>query len=143
MFTSPQESAGQEKEIYSRIRIVHHWNYFKALGHTIAVLDTYPYGGCLSTLDALAHGVPVISLPSPFVRGRFTLALYRQMGFMECIASSAEDYLQIALKLATDSSHREGLRERLVNAFAQLTHHEEAAKEWEAMLLWIAKSAQL
>lgn len=113
------------------------------MDHAIAVLDTYPYGGCLSTLDALAHGVPVISLPSSFVRGRFTLALYRQMGFMECVASSIEHYLDIAFQLATQPSYLEGVVERLVHAFAQLTHHEEAAHEWEAMLLQVAKSAAL
>ena len=141
--TPPQEATGRDKGIYSRVRIVHHWNYFKTLDYTVAVLDTYPYGGCLSTLDGLAHGVPVISLPSNFVRGRFTLALYRQMDFMECVASSVEEYLQIALHLASDSRHRAGVVERLVISFSRLTHHEEAASEWERMLLRLGKSMDL
>ena len=65
-----QEAAGQETELLGRLRIVHHWNYIKVLRHAVAVLDTYPYGGCLTTLDALAHAVPIITLPSNLVRGR-------------------------------------------------------------------------
>jgi hypothetical protein len=53
-----------------RVRLVHHWNYVNALHHATAVLDTWPYGGCLSTLDAWAHAVPVVTLPSHLLRGR-------------------------------------------------------------------------
>jgi predicted O-linked N-acetylglucosamine transferase (SPINDLY family) len=52
------------------VRFVHPWNYFRALEVAVAVLDTYPYGGCLSTLDALAFAVPVVTLPSHLIRGR-------------------------------------------------------------------------
>ena len=45
-----------------------------------AVLDTYPYGGCLTFLESIAAGKPVVTLPSDYVRGRFSYALYMQVG---------------------------------------------------------------
>jgi hypothetical protein len=62
-----------------RVRFVHYWNYERVLARAIAVVDTYPYGGCLTALEALSHGVPIITLPAPYLRGRFTAALYEQM----------------------------------------------------------------
>ena len=44
------------------------------------VLDTFPFGGGVTSLQTLAMGAPLVTLPSRFLRGRLTLALYRQMG---------------------------------------------------------------
>lgn len=65
-----------------RVRFVHHWNYVRVLRlpHTLAVLDTWPYGGCLTALEALSSGRPVLTLPSNCARGRFALSMYRLMG---------------------------------------------------------------
>lgn len=69
-------------EALKRVRFVNHWNYIRVLRlpETVAVLDTWPYGGCLTALEAMSHSRPVITLPSPFSRGRFALSMYRQMG---------------------------------------------------------------
>jgi hypothetical protein len=80
-----ERKAGVGFMLLRRVRFVHHWNYQRvlALPQLVAVLDTYPYGGCLTTLEALAHGRPVLTRPSRFVRGRFSLAMYRQMGLLQ------------------------------------------------------------
>ena len=66
------------------MRFVHHWNYVRVLElpQVAAILDMYPYGGCLTTLEALCKGRPVLTRPSRFIRGRFSLAMYRQMGLV-------------------------------------------------------------
>lgn len=56
------------------------------------VLDTYPYGGCLTALDALSNGVPIVVLPGPMERGRHAMSIYRQMGVMDFVADTADDY---------------------------------------------------
>ena len=38
--------------------------------------------------QALSHGVPVVTLPAKFIRGRFTLAMYRQMGYTDLVADN-------------------------------------------------------
>lgn len=50
------------------------------------VLDTFPFGGGVTSLQAFAMGTPLVALPSKFLRGRLTLALFRQMG---CIGKVA------------------------------------------------------
>src|SRR5262249_46786856 len=45
------------------------------------LLDPYPFGGGNSSYEALALGVPLVTLPAPLLRGRLTFGLYRKMGY--------------------------------------------------------------
>jgi len=44
------------------------------------VLDAFPISGYVTTLQALSVGTPVVTLPSNFLGGRLTLAMYQAMG---------------------------------------------------------------
>jgi len=76
-----------------RVRFLHYWNYIRVLRlpQTLAVLDTWPYGGCLTALEALSNGRPVMTLPSAYARGRFALSMYRLMGLAENDGGSRGD----------------------------------------------------
>lgn len=37
--------------LFRRLRIMHHWLYPDALRRADAILDTFPYGGCLTVLE--------------------------------------------------------------------------------------------
>lgn len=37
--------------LFRRLRIVHHWLYTVTLRRATAILDTFPYGGCLTVLE--------------------------------------------------------------------------------------------
>lgn len=55
--------------ILRRVKIVDYEDYYFALlqgAH--AVLDTFPYGGCISSHDAFYYGIPVVTLPGDFAR---------------------------------------------------------------------------
>lgn len=42
----------------------------------------------------LSNGVPVVTLPADFVRGRFALAMYKQMGYTDLVAEDVEVRVQ-------------------------------------------------
>ncbi|CAN5602759.1 tetratricopeptide repeat protein [soil metagenome] len=67
-----------------------------------ANLDTLHFGGGNTSLEAFAVGCPTVTMPSQFLRGRITQALYRQMELADCIASTTDEYVRIALRLAND-----------------------------------------
>ena len=46
-------------------------------------LDTFGYSGCVTTLEAVACGLPVVTLPGDFHRGRYIYAILRQLGVMD------------------------------------------------------------
>lgn len=78
-----------------------------------AALDTPAWSGCNTTLETLAHGVPVVTLPGDLMRGRHSLAILRMIGVTDTVAASPEDYIDIACRLALDPAWREEVSSRI------------------------------
>ena len=80
-------------------------------------LDTFPYNGTTTTCEALWMGVPVVTLAGTRHASRVGLSLLRAAGRPEWIAENAEQYVAIAVDLATDLdrlvAQRAGLRRAL------------------------------
>mmetsp|Transcript_17690 Transcript_17690/g.39726 ORF Transcript_17690/g.39726 Transcript_17690/m.39726 type:complete len:128 (+) Transcript_17690:432-815(+) len=113
-------------------RMLGYHHYHALLRSARVVLDTHPYGGCITSHDAMAHSVPLVTLPSHYVRGRFSLALYRQMQMMHMVAKSGPEYVAIALRLLTDDAYWAEQAVALQFRFAQLVqqNNREVAREW-------------
>jgi predicted O-linked N-acetylglucosamine transferase (SPINDLY family) len=73
------------------------------------VLDSWPFGAGNTNYQTFAMGVPVVTFPGQWIRGRGTLAHYRHMGFEDCIAQSPEEYVDIAVRLGTDTDFRNNI----------------------------------
>jgi protein O-GlcNAc transferase len=69
-------------------------------------LDPLYFGGCNSSAEAMAFGVPLVTLPGDHLHGRFTFGLYREMGLDTCVAKDVDDYVDIACRLAGDGDAR-------------------------------------
>lgn len=63
-------------------------------------LDTFPYNGHTTTLDALWMGVPVISLQGSTAVSRAGLSLMTNLGLPEFVTANASDYIQRAKQFA-------------------------------------------
>lgn len=88
--------------------------YHALLALADVVLDTFHYGGgANTTYDALATGVPVVTWPGAFHRGRFAAAAYQTMGYTECVAATPAEYVELALRLANDPASRRRAREAI------------------------------
>ncbi|HEY4248947.1 MAG TPA: tetratricopeptide repeat protein [Lacunisphaera sp.] len=88
------------------------------LYHQIDVgLDTFPYNGHTTSLDALWMGVPVISRSGSTAVSRAGLSLMTTLGLPEFVAGTNDQFVRIATNLANDrtrlGSLRSGLRERM------------------------------
>jgi len=70
------------------------------------LLDTWPFGSGNTSYQGFAAGKPNVTLPGKFLRGRGVLAHYRHMGFMDCVADTPESYVEIAVRLGTDTAFR-------------------------------------
>ncbi len=74
-------------------------------------LDSILWSGCNSTFEAIACGLPVVTLPGPMMRGRHSYGILRMMGVEDTIARDEDHYVEIAVRLGKD--HR--WRERVAN----------------------------
>ena len=87
--------------------------YLRLVALSDVILDTPHFNGGATTFDALALGVPIVTLPGAYMRGRQTYALYKRMGIMDCIVHTPQEYVDKAVRLAADASYREGIRRKI------------------------------
>jgi predicted O-linked N-acetylglucosamine transferase (SPINDLY family) len=73
-------------------------------------LDTFPYGGHVTTHDALWMGVPVVASKGNTPISRAAHCILSQIGLESCVAKSDDEYVQLARRLAGDVELRAGLR---------------------------------
>lgn len=128
-------------DVAGRIRFVPRMpepDYLNLTALADVILDTPHFSGANTTYDALTAGTPVITLPSPYQRGRYTSAMYQIMGIDDGVASTPEDYIQRALRFGTDRAERARLCARIAEAcpvlFEDMAVVEELATFFEESL---------
>ena len=97
-----------------------HDDYMRLNAVSDAMLDTVRWSGGNTSLDALGAGLPIVTLPGRFMRGRQSAGMLGLAGIDELIARNEEDYVHIAARLAADRDWRAALRARTVDAHVRL-----------------------
>jgi predicted O-linked N-acetylglucosamine transferase (SPINDLY family) len=108
-------------------------------------LDSFPYHGTTTTMDALWMGVPVVTLRGDRHASRVSASILHTLGLGEMVAESAQDYVRIAHRLALDGDRLETLRGTLRQRLrtsplmdgARFTRHLEEAY----LQMWLAALA--
>lgn len=98
-------------------------DYLALLGHADVCLDTLGWNGGTTTSEALARGLPVVTLPGPVMRNRLSYAMLKHLGVTETVAADLDDYVDIAVGLGLDPGRRAALRERIHAALPRLYDH--------------------
>ena len=88
-------------------------SYLKRYLDVDIVLDTYPYPGGSTTLDALYMGCPVISLYGERRNTRFGLSILKSVGLEELASTDTDRYIKKAIALAEDQELLDTLHKRL------------------------------
>jgi predicted O-linked N-acetylglucosamine transferase (SPINDLY family) len=108
---------------YERVQFVNgcpRADYLRLYQQIDIALDTYPYNGHTTSLDALWMGVPVISLCGPAPVSRAGFSQLRNLSLGELVAQTDEHFIQIAAKWSADlpllAELRAGLRQRMENS---------------------------
>jgi predicted O-linked N-acetylglucosamine transferase (SPINDLY family) len=71
-------------------------------GRVDIALDPFPYNGVTTTCEALWMGVPVVALEGAAHRGRVGVTLLAHSGYPQWVAKTEDEYLGIAVRLASD-----------------------------------------
>ncbi len=87
--------------------------FLKHLAGARVVLDTFGWSGGNTSLETVAMGTPVVTLPGRFMRGRHTYAMNSMMELDGLIANDAGDYAEIAVRLMTDDGFLNDTRDRI------------------------------
>jgi len=102
-------------------------------------LDSIGWSGGNTTLEAVAAGLPVVTLPGPFMRGRHTAAILRHIGVPETIAADENEYVAIAARLGTDPVWRAAISARVAAGCPRITEDTAPLRALEDFLEAVAR----
>jgi protein O-GlcNAc transferase len=117
-------------------------DFLRVLAASDVLLDTTHFSGGITTFDGFNVGTPIVSMPGGLMRSRQTYACYRKMGIMDCVASSPEEYVRIAVGLGTDLAWRNEVRSRILDRKHVLYENEAAVRELEGFLADAVQAAR-
>lgn len=95
-------------------------DYWNLLRVGDVCLDTLGWSGGVSTFEAVACGLPVVTFPGPLMRARHSSAILTQLGVTETIAHDADKYVEIAVRLGTNRDWRQCVKDRAVAGYPAL-----------------------
>ena len=59
------------------------------------------------------YDLPIVTMATQLMRGRHTAAMLQQMGMHEFVAESIEQYVDIAVQLASDATWRAVVKDKI------------------------------
>lgn len=101
-------------------------------------LDTFPFNGGMTTLEALWMGVPVVTIAGDTVVSRQTISALANIGLADQLTSpDVESYIQVAVGLAADRARLVRLRQamRPLMAASPLCQPEQFTRDLEQLYL--------
>jgi len=109
-------------------------DYLRLLTAASVLLDPPHYGGGANTVaDVLACAVPLVAWEGPFHRGRWVSGVYRALGVEGLTATTPEEWVTLATRIATDPDllayHRRQMRTAAEQLFAPSAASAEL-REW-------------
>lgn len=76
-------------------------------------LDTFTWSGGNTSLEAIACNLPIVTCPGEFMRGLHAYSFLKMLGVTDTIAKNEVEYIEIAVKLGTDSEWRRDVAKRM------------------------------
>lgn len=121
-------------DVVDRIRflpMLEHHDYVNLLAVADVQLDTLHFGGGRSSYDGFAVGTPIVTWPSAFLRGRITYSLCKRMDVLVTVASSAQQYIDTALRLGMDADYAAMVRAKIMADNSVLYENSTGIRELE------------
>ena len=77
------------------------------------MLDTLGFSGFNTAMQAVECGLPIVTREGRFLRGRLASGILKRMQLDELVAQSSDEYVALAVRVASDPAYRAALRERI------------------------------
>ena len=95
-------------------------DYLNLLSLCDVSLDTIGFTGSNTTLQAIASGLPVVTMPTELMRGRQSYGIFKTLGVMDTVAYSEQEYVEIATRLVYNQDWRTAIIQRIAENHKRL-----------------------
>ena len=99
------------------------------------MIDTVHWSGGNTSLDALASGLPIVTLPGSLMRGRQSRAMLGILDLPQLVADDREGLVAAAVRLGKDPDERRAISAAIAGRRGALFEREEPVRALEAFLL--------
>jgi len=76
-------------------------------------LDSLGWSGGITTLEAIACGLPIVTMPGELMRSRHSYGILTQLGVSDTIARDEDEYTSIAARLGNDHNFKNDILLRM------------------------------
>jgi predicted O-linked N-acetylglucosamine transferase (SPINDLY family) len=108
------ERHGVARDRISVVGVAPHFEHLRMLGQVDLALDTVPFNGCVTTLEGLWMGVPIVTLKGQTYVAQVGTDILTRLGLDFFVAHTPEEYVDKACAAASQwealASLRRGLR---------------------------------
>jgi predicted O-linked N-acetylglucosamine transferase (SPINDLY family) len=104
--------------------------FISSISQCDVFLDSVGWSGGNSTLESLAHDLPIVTMKDRLMRGRHSAAILHRMGVVDTVTESLDDFISIAVRLARDPEWRK----RVSRQIAKNKHRVYRDRSWVAAL---------
>ncbi|EWY40302.1 hypothetical protein N825_36940 [Skermanella stibiiresistens SB22] len=127
--------AGLEADRHCRfLPQMDHARFNAVAGLTDVFLDNPSWSGHNTALEALPHGLPIVTLPGLLMRQRHSAGILEMIGIRDTIADSRDDYVEIAARLGRDRRFRADMRHAVRQAAPKAFHDTSAVEALVSVL---------
>lgn len=87
--------------------------FFGLMQRADVLLDSVGFSGFNTIMQAFETGLPLVAFEGRFMRGRFGSGLMRAAALPDLVATTTDEYIELAVRLATDAAFRGEVRTRM------------------------------
>ncbi|NJN60558.1 MAG: tetratricopeptide repeat protein [Coleofasciculaceae cyanobacterium RL_1_1] len=98
-------------------------------------LDSFHWSGGVTTLKAIACGLPVVTCAGELMRSRHSAGILQTLGMTETIAVTPVDYIDLAVRLAHDRVWRQQIRDQIMVRQDRLYDNSACVQDLEALAI--------
>jgi protein O-GlcNAc transferase len=109
------------------------------LRHADVMLDTIGFSGYNTAVQAMECGLPLVTREGRFLRGRLASGVLRRMDLQELIVQTKTDYVNLAVRLATDHDYRAHIRHEIEQRSSVLFDDQSAMGPFQDFLESVAR----
>lgn len=113
---------------------VPHATYLRLNELCDVMIDTVHWSGGNTSLDALASGLPVVTLPGGLMRGRQSRAMLGLLELPQLVASDREGFIATVVRLGKDADERRAISTAIAERRGALFEREEPVRALEDFL---------
>ena len=118
-------------------------NFLSVVKSMDVLLDPAYFGSGNTLFESMSLGIPSVTWPGPFMRGRIAAALYEYIEVEDPpVVERLSDYAECATNLVSDFSRLSRLKREIEKRSALLYENRDVISEFEGFFLSVAKRAQ-